>query len=290
MKNATDWTVPKWPFLLGDAVLLIFAGYCAWHAEHPIGPWWIAASAGCVALGALLGVLPFVMEYRATARLIEINGLETVVGKIQHLDQVGSQIAACTNDWGNAQAQAEKAAAAAREIADRMSAEVRQFGDFMQRMNDSEKSALRLEIEKLRRGEAEWLQVLVRILDHIFALHAAAEHSGQPRLAEQIAQFQSACRDAARRVGLIPFAAEPDELFNAERHQAVGLKENPPASAIIAETVGAGFKYQGRLVRPALVRLREDQETTASPAPEAAATSGVELVPESPAEAPPGGS
>ena len=289
MKNATDWTVPKWPFLLGDAVLLVFAGYCAWHPEHAIGPWWIAVSAGCVALGAFLGVLPFVMEYRATARLIEVNGLETVVGKIQHLDQVGSQITACTNDWGNAQAQAEKAAAAAREIADRMAAEVRQFGEFMQRMNDSEKSALRLEIEKLRRGEAEWLQVVVRILDHIFALHAAAEHSGQPRLAEQIAQFQNACREAARRVGLTPFLAEPDELFNAERHQAVGLKDNPPASAIIAETVAAGFKYQGRLVRPALVRIRDDQETAASTAPDAAAPAEKELALETPEDALPDG-
>jgi molecular chaperone GrpE (heat shock protein) len=291
MKNAAEWTVPKWPFLLGDAGLLAAAGFFAWRAAHPLTHSEIIGClitcAVCVVLGAVLGVLPFVLEYRATARLIEVNGLETVAGKIQHLDQVGSQIAACTSEWANAQLQAEKAAAAAREIADRMSAEVRQFGDFMQRMNDSEKSALRLEIEKLRRGEAEWLQVLVRILDHIFALHAAAEHSGQPRLAEQVAQFQSACRDAARRVGLIPFTAEPDELFNAERHQAVGLKETPPPSAMIAETVGVGFKYQGRLVRPVLVRLRDDPAT--APAPETESATEKQLALETPENAPAGG-
>jgi molecular chaperone GrpE (heat shock protein) len=199
--------------------------------------------------------------------LIEVNGLQTVTEKIQHLDQVGEQISNCTNNWTSAQAQAEKTAATAREIADRMSSEVRQFGEFMQRMNDSEKAALRLEVEKLHRAEADWLQVLVRVLDHIFALHAAAEHSGQPRLIEQITQFQNACRDAARRVGLVPFIADPDELFNPERHQAVGLQGNPPPSAQIAETVGAGFKYQGKLVRPVLVRLRENEP----PAPEPAA-------------------
>jgi len=278
MKNATEWTVPKWPFLLGDALLLACAGYFTWHAPHPLGHWEIGVGSACVALGALLGALPFVLEYRATARLIELNGLATVTGKIQHLDQVGGQIAACTHDWANAQAQAEKTAGSAREIADRMSAEVRQFNEFMQRMNDSEKASLRLEIEKLRRGETEWLQVLVRILDHIFALHAAAGHSGQPRLAEQIAQFQSACCDAARRVGLTPFAAEPDELFNAERHQAVGLKDTPPASALIAETVGSGFKFQGRLVRPALVRLREEPKTAAPAAPETAGDAGQPLL------------
>jgi molecular chaperone GrpE (heat shock protein) len=273
MKHTQDWVVPKWPFLAGDAALLVFAGWFTWQAPHPIGHWEIVVAAVCVALGAALGALPFVLEYRATCKLIEVNGLETVAEKIQHLDQVAGQISVCTDNWTTAQTQAEKTAAAAREIADRMAGEVRQFGEFMQRMNDSEKSALRLEVEKLRRAEGEWLQVLVRILDHVFALHAAAEHSGQPQLAAQISQFQNACRDAARRVGLVPFAAEPDEPFNADRHQAVGLQEDPPASALVAETVGSGFKYQGKLIRPVLVRLQDSPKTTPEPAPE---TSGDE--------------
>jgi molecular chaperone GrpE (heat shock protein) len=210
-----------------------------------------------VAIGAVLGVIPFILDYHATARLLEVNGLETVVDKIQQLDQVAGQISACTNDWTNAQTQAEKTAAVAKELTGRMGEEVRQFGEFMARMNDGEKSALRLEVDKLRRAEGEWLQVLVRILDHVFSLHAAAEHSGQPRLAAQIGQFQTACQDAARRVGLVPFTAEPEEPFHAERHQAVGLKEAPAAGVVVAETVGPGFKYQGKMLRPVLVRVRD---------------------------------
>ena len=259
MSNATDWKVPKWPFFLGDACLLFAAWYLTARAPHPIGHWEIVASAACVAVGAVLAVLPFILEYQATARLIEVNGLETVADKIQQLDQVASQIAACTNDWTNAQTQAEKTAAIAKELNGRMGEEVRHFGEFMARMNDGEKAALRLEVEKLRRVEGEWLQVLVRILDNVFALHAAAEHSGQPRLAAQIGQFQTACHDAARRVGITPFTAEPEEPFNSERHQAVGLKDPPPAGALVAETVGSGFKYQGKMIRPVLVRVRDSQ-------------------------------
>jgi molecular chaperone GrpE (heat shock protein) len=267
MKNAQDWTVPKWPFLAGDSVLLVFAVYFTWHAPHPVWLWVMAAV--CVVIGAVLGVIPFVLEYQATARLIEVNGLQTVADKIQRLDQVAGQIAACTENWTAAQTQAEKTAGTARDIADRMTKEARQFVESMQRMNDSEKIALRLEIEKLHRAESEWLQVLVRIFDHVFALQAAAEHSGQPQVAAQIGQFQNACRDAARRVGLVPFAAEPDEPFDAERHQAVGLRDQPPAAAVVAETVGSGFKYQGKMVRPVLVRLRENRPP--APAPEAGA-------------------
>jgi molecular chaperone GrpE (heat shock protein) len=261
--------VPKWPFLLGDALLLAAAYFLIQQAPHPIGRWEIITAAACVALGAILGALPFILDYRAMSRVIEAGALGSIAEKIQNLEKLAAQISAATSEWTNAQTQAETTAAGAREISGKMAGEVREFSAFMQKMNDSEKAALRLEIEKLRRGEAEWLQVLVRILDHVFVLHAAAARSGQPKLAEQIANFQNACRDAARRIGLVPFSAGPDEPFNAERHQAVGTEEKPPADAVVAETVGAGFTFQGRLLRPALVRLREASSPEENPAGEA---------------------
>jgi len=270
VNNSKHWTVPKWPFLLGDALLLAAACFLIQQAPHPIGRWEIITAAACVALGAVLGALPFILDYRAIVKVIEAGALGSIAEKIQNLEKLAAQINAATNEWTNAQTQAERTAVGAKEIADHMAEEVREFSEFMQKMNDSEKAALRLEIEKLRRGEAEWLQVLVRILDHLFLFHGAAARSGQPKLAEQIANFQNACRDAARRIGLVPFNTEPDEPFNAERHQAVGGEEKPPTNAVVAETVGAGFTFQGRLLRPALVRLREENPS-AEPAPIASA-------------------
>jgi molecular chaperone GrpE (heat shock protein) len=154
--------------------------------------------------------------------------------------------------------------AASREIVDRISTEVEDFAEFQKKMNDAEKATLRLEVEKLRRIEGDWLQVVVRILDHIFTLHTAATRSGQPELAAQIGHFQNACRDAARRVGLIPYVAEVDEAFDAERHRAHGM-ETPPPNAVTAETLAPGLTLQGRLIRPALVRLRDKENDSASP-------------------------
>ena len=250
------------------------------RAPHPIGHWEIITASACVALGAVLGVLPFILDYRAIVKVIEAGALGSISEKIQNLEKLAAQISSATNEWTNAQTQAEKTSAGAKEISDKMADEVREFSEFMQKMNDSEKAALRLEIEKLRRGEGEWLQVLVRILDHVFVLHAAAARSGQPKLVEQISNFQNACRDAARRIGLVPFSAEPDEPFNAERHQAVGEEEKPPADAVVAETVGAGFTFQGRLLRPALVRLRQANPPEENPA-------GTVETPESAAANPP---
>jgi molecular chaperone GrpE (heat shock protein) len=266
MNDSKHWTVSKWPFLLGDALLIAVAYFLVQHAPHPIGRWEIVTASACVALGAILGAMPFILDYRAIVKVIEASALGSIAEKIQNLEKLAAQINTATNEWTNAQTQAEKTSAGAKEIADHMAGEVREFSEFMQKMNDSEKAALRLEIEKFRRGEAEWLQVLVRILDHVFVLHAAAVRSGQPKLAEQIANFQNACRDAARRIGLVPFSAELDEPFNTKRHQTVGTEEKPPADAVVAETVGAGFTFQGRLLRPALVRLREGNPS-AEPVP-----------------------
>jgi len=256
MNDVTHWKIPKWPFLLGDALLLAAVYFFILHSPHPVGRWEIAAVSACVALGAVLGCVPFILDYRVMVKAVEAAALGGIAEKIQSLEKLAAQISGATNEWTNAQAQAEKTSAGAKEIFDKMAEEVRQFTAFMQKMNDSEKSALRLEIDKLRRGEAEWLQVLVRILDHVFLLHAAAARSKQPKVAGQISQFQDACRDTVRRIGLTPFVAAPDEPFNAERHQTVD-ESKPPTDAVIAETVGAGYTFQGKLLRPALVKLRE---------------------------------
>jgi molecular chaperone GrpE (heat shock protein) len=258
MNDTTHWKIPKWPFLTGDALLCVpaVAYFFSQHSAHPAGRWEIVTASACVAVGAVLGCVPFILDYRVMVKAVEAAALGGIAEKIQNLDKLATQISSATNEWTNAQAQAEKTSAGAKEISDKMAEEVREFTGFMKKMNDSEKSALRLEVEKMRRGEAEWLQVLVRILDHVFLLHAAAARSGQPKVADQIANFQNACRDAVRRIGVTPFAAEPDEPFNAERHQAVD-EAKPPAAAVVAETVGAGYTFQGKLLRPALVRLKE---------------------------------
>ena len=259
MNEVSEWKIPKWPFLAANTVLILAAAAVVYKAAHPISQMETGIAVGCVALGALLGCLPFILEYRATGKLIEVNAVSTVSEQLLNLKTYSAQIAVATDQWAQVQDAtkgcAEKTTAAAHEIVERMAKEVSEFNAFQAKLNDSEKAALRLEAEKLRRTEGEWLQVVVRILDHIYALHNAAARSGQPEVAEQIGQFQNACRDAARRVGLTPFGAEPNEKFDAQKHRAHGV-ENPPAEAIAAETLAPGLTFQGRLIRPALVRLQ----------------------------------
>ncbi|MDR3456637.1 MAG: nucleotide exchange factor GrpE [Verrucomicrobiae bacterium] len=290
MNEASEWKIAKWPFLTAYVVLHVVAGVIAVKMPHPISQTEIILVVTCVVVGAFLGCLPFILEYRAVKKLIEVNAVTTVAEQLHDLKTYSAQVAAATDQWARVQettkGNADKTVGAAKEIAERMTEEIREFNEFQVKLNDTEKGALRLEVEKLRRGEGEWLQVVVRILDHIFALHNAAVRSGQPDLADQIGNFQNACRDAARRVGVTPYSAAPEEKFDAQKFRAHGV-ETPPADAVIAETLAPGLTFQGRLIRPALVRLH-DVNAPEVKAPEAPAPAA-EAVPEKPGAAPESG-
>jgi molecular chaperone GrpE (heat shock protein) len=245
----------KWPFFLGDLLMLGGAGLIYSTAVSPLTVWQAALIAGSVAGGAVLTILPFMLEYRVVARLAESERLEDVVGQIRNIESIAEQIATATARWQGVQEVADRVAGTAKAIAERMSVEAKAFAEFLQKANDTEKANLRLEADKLRRAETDWVHVMVRMLDHVYALHVAAVRSGQPKLIAQLDQFQHACRDAARRIGLTPFAADAAELFDAQRHQLLEGQEHPAEGAKIAETVATGYTFQGRLLRPALVRL-----------------------------------
>ena len=268
MNDALNWKLPKWPFLLGDALLLGFAAFIVWHAPHPISRTEVILCIASVAVGAAVGALPFILEYKAFLKIVEVNALSSTVEQIQNLEKIAAQISNSTDQWTRVQeivgGHSEKTLAGAKEIAERMAAEVREFNEFQQKMNDTERAALRLEVEKLRRGEGEWLQILVRILDHIFALHTAAVRSGQPELAAQIGNFQNACRGVTRRVGLAAYEAEAGKPFDPNAHQVAG-NEKPFEGAVVAETVASGFTMQGKLLRPALVRLKTPDTSSSGP-------------------------
>ena len=260
MHNPLVPKLSKWPFFAGD-VLLLAAAYLILHrGSLPLAVSQISFASLCVAGGAVLGIVPFLLEYRVAARLVESSALTTVVSQMDRLDKLAAQISGATGLWQTVQEQADKTANLAQTIAERMGQEVKAFSEFMQKVNDGEKATLRLEAEKMHRAERDWIQVLMRMLDHTYALHQGALRSGREDLIAQTGSFQAACRDAARRVGLAPFTAQESEPFNPERHQVTPGEAKPPGDAIVADTLATGYTFQGKLLRPALVRLQSESD------------------------------
>src|SRR5262249_46576717 len=141
------------------------------QSRFPMGAWQLFFVVLCAAGGAVMAIMPFLLEYRLLLKLAEAQTLTSVTSQLQNLEQIAKQIGSATGQWYSVQENADKTAAQAQQITEKLTTEINAFTEFLQRANDAEKANLRLEVEKLRRGESDWIQVLVRILDHIHALH-----------------------------------------------------------------------------------------------------------------------
>jgi molecular chaperone GrpE (heat shock protein) len=246
--------ISKLPFIIGDLLLVATAAYVAIFGTF-LGQWQYVAIVAAVAFGAWLMVWPFVLEFRALTRLVESAALTDVTAKVADLDKVAESITNATAEWQRLQINASHAVAAAEHVAERMTSEARNFGEFFTKLNESEKAHLRLEVEKLRRAEGDWLGIIVRILDHVHALHQAGLRAGQRNVIDQLTHFQSACRDTVRRIGLMPIVPEPGTPFSASAHQLLdGAK--PAEDALLAEVLAPGYTFQGQVIRLPVVSLK----------------------------------
>jgi len=77
-----------------------------------------------------------------------------------------------------------------KEVGAKIAAEAKSFADFMQKANDAEKIISGWKWTNCAEGKTDWLQVVVRSLDHVFALYNGAVRSGQPKLIEQLGNFK----------------------------------------------------------------------------------------------------
>jgi molecular chaperone GrpE (heat shock protein) len=241
--------------LVADALLLGAAGLILSRGHQPL-LWWEALSLVACAGGAAGSmVAPFWRRNRDEQSLAQTRLLADATSQLQNLERLAVEIAGATSQWRQFHEQTALTAANAKEVAGAMAGEMKAFTEFLQKSNDAEKAHLRLETEKLRRGEQEWLQVLIFMLDHVYALFQAARRSGQQGLIEQLSHFQNSCRDAARRVGLVPTIAPPGESFDPKVHQ-VEANSPPTENAFIAETLMTGYTFQGQPLRRILVAVR----------------------------------
>jgi molecular chaperone GrpE (heat shock protein) len=248
-------SLPWWPFLAADALFLALAALFLRQGHQPLLWWEAVLLLACVTAGAGCCVLPFLRRHQDEQALAQAGLMADALNRLQKIDEVAAQITGATQQWREFRIQTDEISASTKSLVGSIAAETKAFGELLQKANDSEKGHLRLEAEKLRRTETEWLQVVIHILDHVSLLYLAARHSAQPGLLDQIGQFQNGCRDIARRVGLAPITGREGDPFDPTLHQ---LKDKTASveNALVGETLAPGYTYQGKLVRRTLVALK----------------------------------
>lgn len=247
--------LPLWPFIAVDVLFFGLAFVLLKFGHRPL-PW---QESGLLVLCGILGaaslLTPILRRTSDEKVSSQTELLAEVAGQLQKLEHLAAHISGATNQWLELQTHTAQAAESAKQVVTRMEVEAKAFKEFMERAHDAERTQLRVEVEKLRRAEGDRLQVVVHVLDHVFALFQAARHSGKPGLVEQIGQFQKACHDAARRIGLVQTMAKEEDVFNAALHQ-VQANITPTPDALVADTLVAGYTYQGQLLRRPVVALK----------------------------------
>jgi len=270
MMNRPPPTISKWIFVAADLLMLAVFAWLVRYFLPPKTTWdyvIILTLSTLWAYGAYICITPWLVEFKAHTRHLENETLADAMDQLKRLEDVGARVQSATASWQAAHDSAARVTAVAREIEDKIRVDMKDFTEFAERVNNEEKNHLKLEVEKLRRTEGDWLQVTARLLDHTFALHQAALRSGQPNVITQTTNFQNACRDSIRRMGLAVFQPAPGDPFDARGHQTDKPDAEVPAGALIAEVFATGFTYQGQLLRRALVRVAMPEAAPAEIAP-----------------------
>jgi molecular chaperone GrpE len=106
--------------------------------------------------------------------------------------------------------------------------------------------------------------VLERMLPVLDALDLARSHAGEPsdavaaQLAEALGQISSLARDALAREGLERID-DVGVAFDPSIHDAVAHDpgdDGEQVGVVVAEVLRPGYRLKGRVVRPAMVRVR----------------------------------
>lgn len=242
---------------MGDLLLLGASGWVAWGLHEGRLPWAAATAAlvvGGVAAGAWVLATPFLRDHDAATRRSEQEILADTLQQVRQVETAASGISTSAGHIQSAQQALERARAASEQVVARLDEQRQSLAELQSRTLDHERQTMRIELEKLRRGEEESVRVLCHLLDHNYAVFQAGQRSGQPTLAQQLAQYRAACLDAVRRLGLAAHEARPGEAFEPSRHEpAEGHQAGP--GAVVAGTVACGYTFRGKGIRPIIVAI-----------------------------------
>src|SRR5687767_12855825 len=93
----------KWPFYVADLLLFVLAFWILKHYPHPLAVWPAVLMTACVAGAAILGILPYLLQYQTAVRFAESDELTSAMGEIQKLHTIAEQIRLATGQWQSVQ-------------------------------------------------------------------------------------------------------------------------------------------------------------------------------------------
>ncbi len=205
--------LPKLPFLIGDGVLVATAFVVAQRSESPLSTPALLAVVACVALGAVLAVIPFLVDYarHQDATLTERqNSLEALA---RTTSAAAEQIGVAASGLHTIAELVHKNLRAAEQLPHRLQEKINEFNQQRDEAVVAENEALAQEVNSLRSSEAEKLEAAATQVHRTVAELAKAEAGLQKHLAalrEAVESLPAALDQAGARAGQSVVAAGDD--------------------------------------------------------------------------------
>ena len=194
--------LPKWIFLAIDAGLLVAAFIIVFFAKHPYEPLPFISVVVCIGLAAIIGLIPFLIEYAAdSAEYVQQERLR-VNEQVQRLHAAAESLTRAAAQIKAVEEAVHKTAHAAENLPYRMQEKLAEFNTALAEKEESDREALEQELVELRAANSEQLKAVAEKIHKAATDWAALETATRKQLAAAeaaAARVQASAGDAAQK-------------------------------------------------------------------------------------------
>jgi len=222
-------------FLIIDAVLLLTAFIIVYfNAKNPYAPLPFIGAVLCVVLAAIIGLIPFLIDYAADSAEYVQTERERVSEQVQRLHAAGESLARAAAQIKSVEEAVHKTAHAAENLPYRMQEKLAEFNESLAEKEDNDREALEQELVELRAANSVQLKAVADKIHQATTDWAALEAATRKQLSAAeavLAKVQGAAGDTAAR-----FEARLDTVLAALDTKLTRLETaaERPAPAVAA--------------------------------------------------------
>lgn len=307
--------LPKWIFLVIDLSLLLAAFIIVYFAKNPYAPVPLISTVACVGLAAIIGLVPFLIDYAADSAEYVQQERARIADQVQRLNAASESLARAAAQIKAVEEAVHKAAHAAENLPYRMQEKLAEFNQQLAISEDEEKERLTEELATLRQGESERLAAIADKISKATTELAALEAAARKQLAAAqdaaVGKFESRLNAAVAaldaKLAAAPVAAVYDRRETPAPtddggHRPPPQSESPsfpvesvavgeaPAPAAGPESVEGATAEEPKPKKPRAPRKPRPEDTLAAmsaPVAEHSEGAGESAIPDTPARSEP---
>ncbi len=245
-----------WPFLAGDAVLLATAFLIASQAEAPLSGLPLIIIALCVGLGAMLAVIPFVLNHTRRQDVALAERQREIAALAQTTASSAEQISIAAAGLHSLSEHVARALKLGESLPHKMQDKINDFKAQLNEVAVTENEALSQEINTLRTSETERLETALTGVRKVVAELAALETATRKNLRElndSLAKHSAETLKAANEASSAIMSARDTAEQSLATAQAKALAAfQAAAGSLLAARDGRPTQHTSGPTQPAL--------------------------------------